>query len=190
MPTTVEPAEFNIVHFDAGRIAALTDELAGAVGLGDADIRIEVDETALLGHTDLASIDPIHIKTESGALEDPKKLRHFSEPIATDVLGRHLLRARDRRDADFGDPPADGELTLAHRTAWEVHTVGRLNRKGYPAQRQRWLYAFRNRHGFTDMADEAFETLWNSDGLTWAQITSLSDETAAQNPGRLDRKPS
>lgn len=190
MPTTVEPAEFTIVHFDADRIAALTDELADAIGLGDAEIRIEVDETALLGHTDLASTDPIHIKTESGALEDPKKLRQFSEANATDVIGRHLLRARDRRDSAFGEPPADDDLSIAHRTAWEIHTVGRLTRKGYPAQRQRWLYSFRNRHGFTDTADEAFETLWNSDSLTWTQIATLSDDTAAQNPGRLDRKPS
>lgn len=190
MTTTVAPTEFTIVHFDAGRIAALSDELAGAVGLDGVDIRIEVDETALLGHTDLASIDPILIRTESGAFEDPKKLRHFSETHATDVLGRHLLRARDRRDPDFGDPPDDADLSLPHRVAWEVHTVGRLAQKGYPAQRQRWLYAFRNRHGFTDDADRTFDTLWDSERLTWDRITSLSDETAAKNPGRLDRKPS
>lgn len=190
MPTTVEPTEFTIVHYDAGQITSLAEELAAAVGLDDTEIRIEVDETALLGHTVLASTDPIVIRTESGAFEDPKRLRHFSAANATDVLGRHLLRARDRRDPAFGDPPADDQLPLAHRTAWEVHTVGRLARKGYPAQRQRWLYSFRNRHGFTDTADEAFETLWNSEQLTWAQIESLSDETAAQNPGKLDRKPS
>lgn len=190
MPTTVEPAEFTIVHFDAGEIASLADELAAAVGLDDAEVRIEVDETAALGHTELVSTDPVVIRTESGAFENPKKLRHFSPEIATDVIGRHLMRARDRRDDAFGDPPPDKELSLAHRAAWEVYTVGRLAQRGYGAQRQRWLYSFRNRHGFTDDADEAFETLWNGTDLTWAQITSLSDETAAANPGRLDRKPS
>jgi hypothetical protein len=188
--TTVEPAEFHMVDFDAGRIAQLTDELAEAVGLGaDVDIHIEVDETVLLGHTELVSADPVHIRTESGAFEDTKKLRGFSEEAATDVLGRHLLRARDRRSADFGDPPSDEGLPLAHRVAWEVHTVGRLTRAGYPAQRQRWLYQFRNRHGFTDAADEAFEALWDADDLTWDRIAEISDRTAAQNPGKLDRKP-
>ena len=44
MPTTVEPSTFTMVDFDAGRIAALTDELARKVGLADeVDIRVEVD---------------------------------------------------------------------------------------------------------------------------------------------------
>lgn len=190
MPTTVEPTEFHMVDFDADRIAALADELAAAVGLGDdVDIRIEVDETVVLGHTELVSADPVHIRTESGAFEDPRKLRAFSEPAATDVLGRHLLRARDRRSADFGDPPADEDLPLAHRVAWEIYTVGRLVRARYPAQRQRWLYQFRNRHGFTDTADDAFETLWNGQDLSWDRITEISDRAAAENPGKLDRKP-
>lgn len=187
MPTTVEPAEFSIVDYDAGRIAKLTDDLARAVGLGDAAITIEVDETSALGRTDLASVDPVHIRTESGALEDPKKLREFSEQHATDVIGRHLLRARDRRDPAFGNPPDDAGLTVPQRTAWEVHTVGRLASAGYTVQRQRWLYAFRNRHGFTDAADAAFETLWNGEGLTWDDIDRLSRETAAADPGPLRR---
>lgn len=188
MATTVEPAEFSYVEFDAGRIAELADELAAAIGL-DADIRIEVDETSALGHTELTSVDPLVISTESGALEDPRRIRKLSEPHTIDVLGRHLLRAADRRRPDFGEPPLDEDLPLAHRVAWEIHTVGRLAGKGYPANRQRWLYSFRNRHGFTDVADAAFETLWSSDSMTWAEIADLSDRTAAQNPGKLDRKP-
>lgn len=188
MSTRVVPDEFRYVDFDAGRIARIADDLADAIDL-DADIRIEVDETSALGHTELLSVDPVVIATESGALENPKRLRQFSDEHAVDVLGRHLLRARDRRDPDFGDPPADAELPLAHRVAWEVHTVGRLSRRGFSGNRQRWLYSFRNRHGFTDASDDAFERLWNSDSLTWDAISRLSDETAATNPGRLDRKP-
>lgn len=188
MATTVEPAEFTYVDFDAARIAALADELAAAIGL-DADIRIEVDETRALGHTELVSIDPLVITTESGALEDAKRLKQFSEAGATDVLGRHLLRARDRLDPEFGDPAVDDDLSVPHRVAWEIHTVGRLTRKGYPANRQRWLYSFRTRHGFTDIADEAFETLWNRESMTWSEISALSDRVAATNPGKLDRKP-
>lgn len=65
--------------------------------------------------------------------------------------------------------------------------MGRLARMGYPVRRQRWLYAFRNRYGFTDTADDAFEQLWHGDDLTWAEIDRLSETTAATNPGPLQR---
>ena len=47
---------------------------------------------------------------------------------------------------------------------------------------QRWLYAFRNRHGFTDAADAAFDQLWTADDLTWDGITALSQEALAALP--------
>ncbi len=188
MATTVEPAEFSYVEFDASRIAAITDELAADIGL-DTDILIRVDETSALGHTELVSTDPVIIETESGALEDPRRLRQLSDQVARDVLGRHLLRAADRRNPDFGAPADDDDLAVPHRVAWEIHTIGRLDRMGHPSNRQRWLYSFRNRHGFTDAADAAFEELWNADAMTWAQIMAVSDRVAAENPGRLDRKP-
>ena len=188
MATTVEPSSFSLVDFDADRIAAITDALAAAIGV-DVDVTIRVDETSALGHTELVSLDPLVIATESGALEDPKRIRQLSEPHATDVIGRHLLRAHDRRRDGFGHPPDDDDLALPHRVAWEVHTIGRLTRMGFPVNRQRWLYSFRNRHGFTDAADEAFERLWGTESMTWDGIVALSDETAATNPGKLDRKP-
>ena len=66
--------------------------------------------------------------------------------------------------------------------AWAVYSNGRLERFGYPSQRQRWLYHFRNRHGFTDVADAAFERLWSSPSLTWSEITALSDGAIAHEP--------
>ena len=188
MPTTVEPSTFTMVDFDAARIAALTEELARKVGIEEgADITVEVDESTPLGRTQLVSVDPVHIRTESGAFEDPKKVRRFSEDAATDVLGRYLLRAADRRRPDFADAPPDEDLTVPQRTAWDVYAVGRLARMGYAVRRQRWLYAFRNRHGFTDDADDAFEQLWGGEGLGWAEIDRLSETTAATNPGPLNR---
>lgn len=188
MPTTVEPSTFTMVDFDAAQIAALTDELARKVGLGeDVPVLVEVDETTPLGRTEMVSVDPVHIRTESGSFEDPKRIRQFSEDSATDVLGRYLLRAADRRRDGFGAAPPDSELTVPQRTAWEVYAVGRLARMGYPVRRQRWLYAFRNRHGFTDTADDAFEQLWGGDQLTWAEIDRLSEATASTNPGPLQR---
>lgn len=189
MTTTVTPSTFSMVEYDAGTIARIADELAEKVGLADVDIEIEVDETVPLGRNRLESIDPIHIWVESGAFENAKKFRQFSEANAIDVLGRHLTRAADRRSDAFGDPSDDGDLSLEHRTAWDIYTVGRLSRLGYAANRQRWLYDFRNRHGFTDITDRIFDELWNGTDLTWAQITALSDEASAANPGKLDRKP-
>ena len=70
-------------------------------------------------------------------------------------------------------------MDLAHRVAWDVYAVGRLQQLGYDSQRQRRLYGFRNRHGFTDAADAAFEQLWTSSDLTWDDLTRLSDDAAA-----------
>jgi len=187
--TTVTPSTFTMVEYDADVIAGLADEIAAKVGLTGVDIEIEVDETVPLGRNRLESVDPVHIWAESGAFEDAKKLRNFSEANATDVLGRHLLRAADRRSDTFGDPSDDGDLSLEHCTAWDIYTVGRLVRLGYPANRQRWLYTFRNRHGFTDITDRIFDELWDGTDLTWAKITAMSDEAAAANPGKLERKP-
>lgn len=188
MATTVEPSTFTYVDFDAGHIAALADDLASRIGLdADLPIRIEIDETSALGHTSLESADPVLIRTESGAFENPKKLKAFSDEAAVDVLGRYLLRIADRRSGRFDGAPDDGELTLAQRAAWDVHTMGRLSHMGYPVQRQRWVYLFRNRHGFSDAADAAFQQLWDSPQLTWAELAALSAETEATNPGPLER---
>jgi len=178
MPTvTVTPEEWKFVFFDGGRIAAVAEKLLGEIGL-DADVRIEVDETTPLGRSSVSSLDPIVISAESGAFEDAKRPRQLSERAVADVVGKWLLRVRDRRDPSFGSPPGDKDLTLAQTTAWDTYCVGRLARLGYPVQRQRRLYHFRNRHGFSDLADTAFEHLWTGEGLTWADIEAACAETA------------
>ena len=103
-----------------------------------------------------------------------KAPRKLSEAGTLDVIGKLLFSVRDRLDPAFGDPPADDDLTLQESVAWEVYCVGRLGRLGHPVQRQRRLYQFRNRHGFTDAADAAFERLWTADDLTWADIAAIS----------------
>jgi len=100
----------------------------------------------------------------------------------TDVIGKLLFSIRDRLDPAFGDPPADDDLTLPESAAWETYCVGRLGRLGHRVQRQRRLYQFRNRHGFTDAADAAFDKLWTAEHLTWADITALSEEALAALP--------
>jgi hypothetical protein len=176
---TVTPESFSMVLFDHDEIAAVVDEVATAVGLGSADeIRVEVDESNPLTRTHLLSSDPVVIAVDGGAFEDPRHPREMSRSAVSVVVGRLLLEALDRRNPEFGDPPPEDELVVAHRVAWDIYALGRLAHLGYPSQRQRRLYNFRNRHGFTDAADAAFDQLWNGQDLTWARIVALSDGAA------------
>lgn len=182
MPVTVTPETFTLVGFDSAEIAAITEELVPRVGLdGDRDIRIEVNEQSPLGWAVVAALDPITLDIESGALEDPKRPRQLSVPGTQNIIGRLLLEASDRVDPAFGAPPLDERLEPAPANAWETYCTGRLDRLGYQHfnQRQRRIYHFRNRHGFTDAADAAFENLWSADGLTWADLCAVSDRALA-----------
>jgi hypothetical protein len=176
----VSPETFTLVDFDAATIRALTERLCDEIGLGaDQAVTIEIDETIPLGRVRVASLDPIVLELEGGALEDPKRIRQFYPLGASRVLGRLLLQARDQLDPSFGTAPDRDELSLPLRVAWDTYSAGRVDRLGYESQRQRWLYAFRNRHGFHDGADEAFDRLWSADGLTWADIERISDGALA-----------
>lgn len=176
---TVTPEEYRFVAFDAARIAAVAERLLAEIGL-DVDLRIEVDETTPLGRVGVASLDPLVITAESGGFEDLQRPRKLSEDAVAGVLGRVLHRVKDRLDPVFGDPPPDEALTLQQGTAWDTYAVGRAARLGYPVQRQRRLYHFRNRHGFTDVADDAFAHLWGASGLTWADIEAVCDRTQSE----------
>jgi hypothetical protein len=176
----VTPQEFVMVKFDASRIADLAAEVADKVGLpGDTVLQIEVDEQEPLGRTTVQSIDPISIKVEGGAFEDAKRPRQMSERGIVDVLGRILFRVKDRLDPAFGTAPDDADLTLQQQTAWDAYAVGRADRAGLPTQQARRLYHFRNRHGFSDVADMVFARLWSADSMTWADIDAACAETAA-----------
>lgn len=176
---SVSPEAFTMVLFDAGEIARIAADVAETVGLGDAAIQITVDQTTPLGRTRVESLEPVAIHVESGAFEDARRPRHLSERSVRDVLGRLLLRVRDRLDPAFGEPPADADLSLQAQVAWDAYCVGRAERLGLPAQKARRQYHFRNRHGFTDVADAVFERLWSAEGLTWADIEAACEETAA-----------
>jgi hypothetical protein len=169
-----------MVNFDAGRIAALAEAAADAIGLpADVEVRVEVREASPLGRSRLESMEPITLSVHGGAFESPTEPRNMSERSVNDVLGRLLLRARDRLDPAFGDPPADDDLTLAQSTAWDAYCLGRFSRLGYEVKKPRRLYHFRNRHGFTDVADAVFERLWAADSLTWADLEAACAEAAA-----------
>src|SRR5262249_4455183 len=97
---------------------------------------------------------------------------------AADVIGRFLLRWRDRL-GPMADAPPDSEVTLPVRAAWDAYCNGRLQRLGYEQYEPRWRYHFRNRHGFTDTADAAFDELWSADELTWDEMVAVSERALA-----------
>jgi hypothetical protein len=175
----VTPETFTLVKFDAARIAEITSKLAGEVGLpDDAVVEIDVDEMTPGVRVRTESLDPVRLHIEGGAIEDSTAPRTLSDRLAADVIGRLLFRAADRRTPAFADAPADDDLDLAQRAAWDTYCMGRLDRLGYDVRKPRRLYHFRNRHGFHDVADQAFERLWTADGVTWADIAAVCAETA------------
>jgi hypothetical protein len=175
----VTPERFTLVFFDADRIAKLASDVADRIGLGeDTEVRVEVDERIPLGRTKIVSLDPVTLSIEGGAFENAKRPRHMSERSVMDVLGRMLLRVKDRLDPSFAGAPEDEQLSLQESVAWTVYSEGRCERLELPTQKARWLYHFRNRHGFSDVADAAFHRLWNSDDLAWADIEAVCAETA------------
>ena len=80
-----------------------------------------------------------------------------------------------------------GELTRGERVAWDIvrdrpGRAARACRSGASAQ----LYDFRLQHGFTDVADAAFERLWDAPTMTCAGIREICKETGAADRGRLE----
>jgi hypothetical protein len=174
MSVTVSPPNFTFVNFDAAVIERVADSLIDALGMRDHAVTVEIDETTPLARVRMDLGEGIAIHAESGAFEDTRKPRQLSENATATSLGRVLLRARDRLTGGFGEAPADADLTLAQMAAWETYCVGRLERLGVQVNQQRWRYNFRNRHGFRDRADAAFDQLWASDGLTWGELDEVS----------------
>jgi hypothetical protein len=178
MTVTVEPQEFKFVAFDAAVIQRVGDSLVAALGI-DRPVHVAVDETTPLGRVSMEVGDTITVHVQSGAFEDSRKPRQQSEVATAAALGRALLRAHDRLHGGFGEAPADDALSLRQTAAWDTYVVGRLSRVGLTVNQQRWLYNFRNRHGFTDVADEAFERIWTADALTWGELESISEQGAS-----------
>ena len=180
MAVHVAPAVFSLVFYRSDEIAALGQEMMDHLGMAG-DLTIEVDETTPLTRSSATRLDDggVRVKAESGAFEDNRKPRSFSPLACSTSLARALLRLRDREDQAFGTPPADADLTLAQVATWDLYSVARLRRLGYTVNRQRWLYNFRNRHGFTDAIDEVFDRIFTAEQLTWGQLDELSHSALA-----------
>lgn len=175
MAVEVVPQEFTFVLFDAAAIEQAVTGLLDRIGLADRSVRVEVDETSPIARVQARPGDPIVVMAESGAFEDARRPRELSELAVVTAAGRMLFRLRDREGAGFEDAPADDDLTLAQAAAWDVVSIARLERLGYDMNRQRWLYNFRNRHGFTDIADRVFDELWGDGVTSWAELSEQSE---------------
>lgn len=180
--TTVTPETFHYVSFDAELIRRIAERLASAIGLDGHPIAVEVDETTPLARVRVDVGDTITVHAESGAFEDMRVPRQQSESATATAIGRMLLRAYDRLHGGFADAPADPELTLAQSAAWDTSCVGRLERLGVPMHQQRWRYNFRNRHGFHDASDAAFDQLWSAETMTWDELTAISARGSTSPP--------
>lgn len=178
MTVSVSPATFTLVLYDAAEIQRVAEDLAARLGIA-ADIELVVDERTPVTKVAINDVGPIRVEAGSGALEDPRRPRHFSASSTETSLARVLLRRRDRDDGSFADAPGDAELSLAQRAAWDVYCMGRYGRLGFTVHEPRWRYNFRNRHGFSDAADEGFDRLWKSDRLTWGELEELSHAASA-----------
>lgn len=176
MTVEVTPEAFRFVAFDSAYISRIAEHLVAQFGLQQHNIRVVVDETTPLARITVRIGDPIELTFQSGAFEDTRRPRQQSELATTRALGRALMKVRDRLSNDFEDAPDDASLTLAQTAAWDTYIVGRLARNKIEINQQQWRYNFRNRHGFTDVADIVFDSLWSSDQLTWADVDRLSQD--------------
>jgi hypothetical protein len=179
MAVTVTPQAFTFVSFEAPAIEALLTGLLDKMGMADRALQVEINEASPVVRIVAEDGDPIVIRADSGAFEEPRRPRSLSDDNVVTNAGRVLLRLRDRSDGTFADAPDDADLTLAQTAAWDTYSVGRIGRLGYHVHEPRWRYNFRNRHSFSDAADGIFDQVWGADQLTWAELTALSDGAVA-----------
>lgn len=182
---TVTPDPFTLIPFDAAEIAAVVEDAAAIVGFPpEVAIDFTVDEELFppLTGTMTDVVDGRAALWISAAnLEDTRQPRHFAPEQTLQDVAAMLLRAKDRLSEDFADAPPDRELSRGERIAWDIYAIGRTERFGLAVRRQRELYDFRLQHGFTDVADAAFDRCWNAPTMTFAGIRELCKETGASD---------
>lgn len=171
---TVRPDSFTKVEFTVDEVVAVAAEVMGRVDGVDPELDVElvIDEDQPTTRTAIVSLDPVEFRLDSGALEDTRNPRHLGVEAASVTLAALFVEHLDRLDPVFGAPPVGEPSDLALKIAWSAYTHGRVQRLGYRVHQPKHRYDFRNRHGFSDAADEAFDGLWSATDLTWADIVS------------------
>jgi len=180
---TVSPDPFTLIDYDPAVIAGIVEDAAATVGLPtNVEIHLEVDEALfapLVGHLSDTADGKANLWISGANFEDSRRPRTFSTEQARRDLTIMLFRAKDRLSEAFADAPPDAELSRGERAAWDVYAVGRAVRSGEKVPRQAQLYEYRLQHGFTDIADAAFERLWNAESMTFAGVREICAETGA-----------
>jgi hypothetical protein len=186
---TITPAEFTLVPYPADEIVAIVEDVAATIGFPtDVPIQLDVDEelfAPLVGHMSDVAGGRARVWISGANFEDKRAPRHFSAEQTRDDLTVALLRAKDRCSDDFAAAPGDGEISRAERAAWDVWAHGRAAKLGVKVREQALRYEFRLQHGFTDVADAAFDRLYAAATMTWDGIREVCRET-----GAVERPPS
>ena len=157
MVVTVAPEQFSMVLFDADAIRAWAEAPLDRLGMADRrppasrSTRPRPSRGCRASWATRSWCGPraAPSRTPGGRASSPRS-------PSTPPSGRTLLRARDRLSGRFESAPADADLTSRRWRRGTPTRSGRLARLGYPVHQPRWIYNFRNRHGFTDEADDAF----------------------------------
>jgi hypothetical protein len=182
---TITPDPFTLVPYDGAAIIALVEDVAAMVDFPPGvEIHVDVDEelfAPLTGHMSDVVDGRAELWISGANLEDTRAPRTFAPEQARLDFAVMLLRAKDRLSDDFASAPPDRELGRGERVAWDVYAIGRAERLGLTARRQRELYDFRLQHGFTDVADAAFDRCWAAPSMTFAGILELGKETGASD---------
>ncbi len=189
---TLVPAEFTLVKFDADQVRGYISEMMTAVKL-PADIAVTVEVDEVLPHPLTASsveiVDgAVLLWFTGGCFESPQRQTGLSPDNTRVELGTSLFRALDRLSPAFADAPSDEDLDERQRTIWDTYAEGRVARLGVAVRVPRRTYIFRLHGGFNDVADAAFQQLWTSDGLTWADLAAIAEHLAAADTRPQRRK--
>lgn len=171
---SVSPEHFAKVDYDVGHLGALLERAAALVPAlpPDADIEVVIDEERSTSRAWLRAGPPWRLEVEGGAVEDPSRPRTVGEDRALGVFCRLLWEVADRSDPSFGTPPPGPPEDPLLRAAWDVHCYGRTARSGVEVHQARHRYDFRNRAGFSDAADAAFDRLWQGRASSWDDIVA------------------
>ncbi|MDQ1456662.1 MAG: hypothetical protein QOH28_2282 [Actinomycetota bacterium] len=184
---TVTPNPFTLVPYDVAEIISLLEEAAALAGIpSGVDIALTVDEelfAPLTGHMSDVVDGRVVLWISGGNFEDNKRPCRFSAAQARVDLSVMMLRAKDRLSEDFAAAPLDAQLLRGERAAWDTYAAGRARRRGIDVRRPRQLYDFRLQHGFTNVADAAFERCWQAERVTWQGIREICKETGAADRG-------
>jgi len=173
----IRPQTWTKVEFDTEQIATLAQRALESVAAlpDDLDVEVAVEENQATNRVRVTSLEPLAFTVDGGALENYRQPRSLGDLETSITFTRLFLEVADRLSDSFAAPDIDAELTHAHRMAWDVNLFGRASRHGLRIHQPRYRYNFRNRHGFSDLADRIFDTLWASDDLTYPRIVELSD---------------